>query len=481
MRFSGHWKQPDFERQAPGRGREWFEQNLDRDSGTGWDWLRDDSFAQSYVFQCLRAGSSGCSWIRIEGGRAGERLRCRGGRQGRRMAASLTYHTEEKVSAAGSEGDRGQRAGNRPGARLVVGVVRLLQAPEGEGAALGGHEVLGTRVTRPARGKNVEVDWDEDAFMAGREVAFLVKHWPAGRSSTGLLWFLHDAFQGDAGGSWAASQTWECGSPCGTWRTCTTGRSGRRGPKRRNAPRLLKKRARAKCVGDIGPPPALRYTAVRSATPGVSSTAPARRCPCGIIVPGPMARRLFTLLPAVSLLLCAATLWISLFGFRYGRGFRSRSGHWWLIGCERGRICVLTLDPGNSPRVRGIYPTWRSREFFLSGHDVVGGGWTHERWYLGIEYEHGSKWLMLRNTDPRYWGGETVGPPVQFNEVSVPCTVLTVLAALLPAGWLGQRAWQSGCRKRLASRGLCRHCGHDLRATPGRCPECGAAAAVKKA
>jgi uncharacterized protein CbrC (UPF0167 family) len=51
--FLGHWKQPDFERQAPGRGREWFEQNLDRDSGPSWDWLRSDS-AESYVYQCQR-------------------------------------------------------------------------------------------------------------------------------------------------------------------------------------------------------------------------------------------------------------------------------------------------------------------------------------------------------------------------------------------------------------------------------------------
>jgi hypothetical protein len=66
-------------------------------------------------------------------------------------------------------------------------------------------------------------------------------------------------------------------------------------------------------------------------------------------------------------------------------------------------------------------------------------------------------------------------PPMGFTNgrcFRVPYWFLVTITAVLPGVWAvgGQQ------RRRRLRRGLCRCCGYDLRATPGRCPECGAVA-----
>ena len=56
---------------------------------------------------------------------------------------------------------------------------------------------------------------------------------------------------------------------------------------------------------------------------------------------------------------------------------------------------------------------------------------------------------------------------------TIPHAHLATLLFLAPALWLALAAHGHRRRSRRL-RGLCEHCGYDLRATPGRCPECGA-------
>src|SRR5262249_50948392 len=58
----------------------------------------------------------------------------------------------------------------------------------------------------------------------------------------------------------------------------------------------------------------------------------------------------------------------------------------------------------------------------------------------------------------------------EYWNLIVPSWSLVLLFAVLPTTWL----WHSLRRRRRLRLGLCCVCGYDLRATPDRCPECGA-------
>jgi hypothetical protein len=65
---------------------------------------------------------------------------------------------------------------------------------------------------------------------------------------------------------------------------------------------------------------------------------------------------------------------------------------------------------------------------------------------------------------------EDSSPSIGYTEIRFPDWLLALLTAILPTAWLA-RLYQ---RRRLARVGLCPVCNYDLRATPDRCPECGA-------
>ena len=169
-----------------------------------------------------------------------------------------------------------------------------------------------------------------------------------------------------------------------------------------------------------------------------------------------LARRLFTLCSAASLVLCVAAtaLW--------ARGL-FRNDQWTRVSDDpvAGEVSILRVDAGNGRlAVRHDFDR-RSRRT----EAVV--EWDHGAWPAGGPSHLDVAWFSFVRVPPITIAGRTAGPDIRAVELRLwPVVALT---AVLPFLWLVARR-RSGRR---AGGGLCPQCGYDLRATPARCPECG--------
>ena len=157
-----------------------------------------------------------------------------------------------------------------------------------------------------------------------------------------------------------------------------------------------------------------------------------------------MARRLFTLLSALSLLLslAAVALWV-------------RS--YWLF------------DDLSYTTERGSVSLANPRGGLLLYSDAMNAQATRRR--IGFSHSRTRALDLARafGSPHRKWGPVRAWSPPPHRIVVVQWWLPATLLAVAPGVSLASRLRLR--RRRLL--GLCSFCGYDLRASPGRCPECG--------
>jgi hypothetical protein len=196
-----------------------------------------------------------------------------------------------------------------------------------------------------------------------------------------------------------------------------------------------------------------------------------------------MKFRLFTILSALSLLLCVAVcvLWV-----REDTEYieiTTKRGTYWQLYSIRGIGLMRVANWPEEPRVAWV---WARRaaphhmaNFTFRGSEAKPEGGTA----LGISLFHGTICVVVDDDGvirgPPYLSGLTVGQyplssPLPFWNVEAPYWLALLAFGCLPV-WQVSRATVPVLIGRWRSRRcLCPSCGYDLRATPDRCPECGA-------
>jgi hypothetical protein len=131
----------------------------------------------------------------------------------------------------------------------------------------------------------------------------------------------------------------------------------------------------------------------------------------------------------------------------------------------RRHVDVISCKGTGDVRVARPYPyhtpfQWEQSETYFPRRDP---------WYaLGFDFERGSVAFAPLHTGPPDF------PPAPYWNARVPDWFPLALFAAYPAH-RARRALRRRRERLLRERGVCLCCGYDLRATTGRCPECGTA------
>ena len=182
---------------------------------------------------------------------------------------------------------------------------------------------------------------------------------------------------------------------------------------------------------------------------------------------GKVLRHVFTLASALSLVLCiaAAVFGVRSMSARDDIRFK-RYGRTYALATELGHVQIDNrpqIQEFEDRRMRKVADLHRAEAEFIAS--VQAGK------YKGDPDEE------LRRRETEYAAVWMQSPP-ELVEHGVNLAWFAFLGSILPLLWC--RRWVRGWRYRrlLARAGRCRRCGYDLRATPDRCPECGAAVEI---
>jgi hypothetical protein len=137
-------------------------------------------------------------------------------------------------------------------------------------------------------------------------------------------------------------------------------------------------------------------------------------------------------------------------------------------------ILVTPQTPSEAASFVWPYADWRClgaryQYFKLETHSLLG-------WGIVTPWSSRADREFLRPRRPR--GSGLSENPRTVRVVTVPYAWIFLAMVAGPLSVMGVRRAK---RRRAGRRGLCAACGYDLRATPGRCPECGTLQEIKRA
>jgi hypothetical protein len=160
------------------------------------------------------------------------------------------------------------------------------------------------------------------------------------------------------------------------------------------------------------------------------------------------------LLPALAL----AFLWFAT-NHRTRLASWSRSGSFYVLRSDAGRICFEQLQTNGigTPFQGGweivFSDSTRERLGLIPEDRRLANGYGFQSWNWPLRFRNPAHGAFFRRLTIPYWP--------------------FILICLIPPSVLLMRALVQRRRLRRSQDGLCIKCGYDLRASPGRCPECG--------